>query len=183
MWLLYGWSPHFQYQTYQLEKVQRNAARFVMNDFSRFSSVTRMLEYLSWPSLEQRRKYFKLLMLFKSLSCWNSIIYFNSTSFTYSQPLSSIHHSTRTESYLHSFLPSVVKLWNNLPQSLIEIDNIDDFKQALEYYLAISLISCMIICVLYTLLEVLHSNNNIIIIIEQYHASTRYHSLDHSKSV
>ena len=49
---------------------------------------------------------------------------------------------------------SAVKLWNNLSQSLIEIDNIDDFKQSTRT-LPISLISCMIICVLYTLLEVL----------------------------
>ena len=36
----------------------------------------------------------------------------------------------RTETYLHSFLPSAVKLWNDLPQSLIEIDDVDvdDFK-------------------------------------------------------
>ena len=36
-----------------------------MNDFSRFSSITSMLNHLSWPTLEQRRNYFKLLMLFK----------------------------------------------------------------------------------------------------------------------
>ena len=33
------WSPHLRYQIYQLDKVQRSAARFVMNNFSRFSSV------------------------------------------------------------------------------------------------------------------------------------------------
>jgi len=35
----------------------KNAARFVINDFSQFSSVTRIVEHLSWPSLEQRRMY------------------------------------------------------------------------------------------------------------------------------
>ena len=50
------WSPYLQYQIYQLDKVQRSAARFVMNNFSRFSSVTSMLNHLSWPALEQRRK-------------------------------------------------------------------------------------------------------------------------------
>ena len=34
------WSPYLQYQIHQLDKVQRSAVRFVMNDFSRFSSVT-----------------------------------------------------------------------------------------------------------------------------------------------
>ena len=41
----------------------------------------------------------------------------------------------RTETYLHSFLPSAIKLWNNLPQSLTEISNIDNFKLQLEHYL------------------------------------------------
>ena len=34
------WSPHLQYQKYQIEKVQCSAARFVKNDFSYHSSVT-----------------------------------------------------------------------------------------------------------------------------------------------
>ena len=41
----------------------------------------------------------------------------------------------RTETYLHSFLPSAVKQWNNLPQQLTEINNIDHFKQEFELYL------------------------------------------------
>jgi len=127
-----------QYQTYQLEKVQRNAARFVMNDFSQFSSVTRMLEHQSWPSLEQRRTHFKLLMLLKLIYHLVEIPSITLTSLT-SCTRGHNHRFTippiRTESYLHSFLPSAVKLWNNLPQSLIKIDNIDDFKKALEHHL------------------------------------------------
>ena len=52
----------------------------------------------------------------------------------------------RTETYLHSFLPSAVKLGNDLPQSLIKIDDVDDFKQELAPLL-ISHTLCMIICV------------------------------------
>ena len=60
------WSPHLQYHIHQLlEKVQRSAARFVMNDYARYSSVTNMLNYLSWPTLEQRRN--QTINLFCSL--------------------------------------------------------------------------------------------------------------------
>ena len=50
------WSPHLQYHS---------AARFVMNDYARYSSVTNMLNYLSWPTLEQRRNQTKLVLFFK----------------------------------------------------------------------------------------------------------------------
>ena len=112
------WSPHLQYQTYQLEKIQRSAARFVMNDYSRYSSVSNMLNHLSWPTLEQRRKYIKLVMFFKIIHGLVDI------SFTLTlSPFNLItrgHHSRyilpsiRTETYLHSYLPSTLKLWNGL---------------------------------------------------------------------
>ena len=59
------WSPHLQYQIHQLEKVQHSAAHFVMNDYARYSSVTNMLNYLSWPTLEQWRNQIKLILFFK----------------------------------------------------------------------------------------------------------------------
>ena len=35
--------------------VQRRAARFVFNDFSRYSSVSRMLNQLGWSMFKQQR--------------------------------------------------------------------------------------------------------------------------------
>ena len=49
----------------QLEKFQRRAARWVLNDFSRYSSITAMINHLSWPSLESRRKISRLQSLYK----------------------------------------------------------------------------------------------------------------------
>ena len=104
------WSPYLQYQIHQLDKVQRSAARFVMNDFSQFSSVTSMLNHLSWPTLEQRRNYFKSLMLFKLI---HGLVAIPSITLT---PIASCTcgHShryyippIRTEMYLHSFYPQL----------------------------------------------------------------------------
>jgi len=56
----------------------------------------------------------------------------------YSRSVLSISYFTSqnwNDVYLHSFLPSAVKLWNNVPQSSIKIDNINDFKQELEHFL------------------------------------------------
>ena len=47
---------------------QRRAARFAMNNYDRYTSVTNMLKYLEWPTLEQRYKELKNLMLFKIMN-------------------------------------------------------------------------------------------------------------------
>ena len=45
------WCPFQQAQIYQIERIQRNMAQFVMNDYSRYSSVTSMLNHLSWKQV------------------------------------------------------------------------------------------------------------------------------------
>jgi len=62
------WDPYYNSQIQQLEKVQRRAARWIFNDYSRFSSVSAMLTELSWPSLQTRRKISTLQILHRILS-------------------------------------------------------------------------------------------------------------------
>jgi len=38
---------------------------------------------------------------------------------------------TQTDSYMYSF-PSAIKIWNNLPQNVIDSDNLERFKQKLS---------------------------------------------------
>ena len=131
------WSPHLQYQIHQIEKVQRSAARFVTNDFSYRSSVTGMLFCLRWPLLEHRRNYLKLITFYKIIRG------FIDASFTLiSHATSTRGHSqrfvtpfARTDSYLYSFLPSTINLWNSLPESLIELNDINHFKRDLSLHL------------------------------------------------
>ena len=59
------WDPYHHNAILQLEKVQRRAARWALNDFSRYNSVTAMLQQLSWPSLNSRLQIFRLQTLFK----------------------------------------------------------------------------------------------------------------------
>ena len=44
------WAPHTHTNINQLESIQRRAARFCYNNFSRFSSVTRMMSSLNLPA-------------------------------------------------------------------------------------------------------------------------------------
>ena len=42
-----------------------------------------------------------------------------------------IQPMTRIDSYLYSFFPSAIKLWNSLPQHVIDSKDYDQFKQRL----------------------------------------------------
>ena len=59
------WDPHLVKDIMKLEAVQRRAARFVVGNFRRRSSVTEMLQRLDWSSLEERRKNERLIMMHK----------------------------------------------------------------------------------------------------------------------
>ena len=69
-----------------LEKIQRRAARFVCNNYSKYDSVTDMLTLLNWASLEQRRNQAKCIMFYK---IWCLLI----LTITYSNPYP-IHEGT-----------------------------------------------------------------------------------------
>ena len=62
------WDPHTTVNIRRLESVQRRAARFCLNDFSCYTSVTSMLSTLNLPSLQSRRKTAKLITLYKIIN-------------------------------------------------------------------------------------------------------------------
>ena len=49
-----SWDPNSQRNVMKVEQVQRSAARFVMWNFDRYSSVTSTLKELNWPYLQER---------------------------------------------------------------------------------------------------------------------------------
>jgi hypothetical protein len=58
------WDPHTDTNINKLEMVQRRAARFVLNNYHRTASVSAMIDYLKWPSLQERRKDARLTMFY-----------------------------------------------------------------------------------------------------------------------
>ena len=61
------WSPHQKYQIDKLEAVQRKAARFIKNCWSREQgTVTKLLADLKWDTLQVRREKGRLLMFYKA---------------------------------------------------------------------------------------------------------------------
>ena len=57
------WDQYLQKDINCIEKIQRQAARFIKKDYR--SRVTNMLRDLELPSLQQRREFNKLVFLFK----------------------------------------------------------------------------------------------------------------------
>ena len=59
------WAPHTLSAITSIEKIQKYATRFICGDYSRYSSVTEMLQSLSLPTLSQRRDIAKVIFCTK----------------------------------------------------------------------------------------------------------------------
>ena len=141
--------PHLEYAAavtdpYQskyiqmLDRVQRRAARFVVGDFRRKSSVTKMIQELEWESLAERRKTARLCQFYfvhKGES---------PNTFTKLQQRDTNHSSrhftadaykvieTRTGRYQNSFLPRTIRDWNSLPLASTTQPTLEKFKASLS---------------------------------------------------
>ena len=87
-----------------------------------------------------RRNYLKLIMLYKiakGLIDIPSILLAPLKSKTRRHQYRFQIPQARINSYLHSFLPSTIKLWNNLPQHLVELSTfkLEQFKTQLLNFL------------------------------------------------
>ena len=128
------WEPYHHTDIYQLEAVQRRAARFVMNCYDHYQSVTKMLHNLEWPTLEQCRDHAKIIMLYKTV---HGLVHIQSDiPLTYTNAVNTRGHhlkmqqpSGRIDAYLaiDSFFSSAVKLWNSLQSNLIDSPSLDNF--------------------------------------------------------
>ena len=105
------WSPHLVGDTNRIEMVQHRSARFVHNNFNRTASVTLMLNYLNWPTLELRRNQAKLHMFYKIINNLISVphdhLIQSSTTTTRGHSVRFIHLAARPNTYLHSFPSSI----------------------------------------------------------------------------
>ena len=98
------------------------------------SSVTYMLTSLNWPSLESRCTFCKLVMFYKIINCQMEV---PSISLTSMSSVTRGHSQrfripqARINLYLFSFLPSTIKLWNTLPEDVVNQPSINCFKDVL----------------------------------------------------
>ena len=114
--------------------IQRRSARYVTNRYHSTSSVETMLQKLQWPTLEERRKKARLILLFKvangevKIDAGNILLppdrlsrHANAQSFQ----ISSCKTSIRKES---------IRDWNNQPAQVTAAESLDSFKRLLVTY-------------------------------------------------
>ena len=130
------WFPFTELNILKLEMVQRRAVRFIMNNFSRYSLVTSMIERLGLPTLKQRRNEAKVIMMYKILN--NSVLIDHNleynTNHTRGHPFKLVTLPTRINAYHNSFFPSTVT-WNNLLVEVVTSSNLEHFKKSCNSYL------------------------------------------------
>ena len=69
--MVYGatvWDPYQKYNSDKIERVQRQAARFVKSRYLRYSSVSDMLDVLGWTPISQRRQEARLILFYKIIN-------------------------------------------------------------------------------------------------------------------
>ena len=92
-----------------------------------------MLTKLNWP---QRRQQFKIIKFINNLiSVPHEYILATSLFITRGHGTKFIQLSARTAAYSLSFYPSSIKLWNSLPDFVVDSTSLESFKLNLDKYL------------------------------------------------
>jgi len=131
------WDPNKQNQIDQLEMVQRRALRFICGNYQRDASVTAMREQLNLPTLEERRKRARLTMFYKIVNNRIAIpipdyIKQRERTTRRSQQQRYMRLGSSMDTYKFSFFPRTLKDWDELPQNIVELPSLEQFKVALE---------------------------------------------------
>ena len=153
------WDPYQSRDIIAVEKVQKQAARFIKNDYkSRFEGcVTSMLEDLKLPTLQQRRLESRLVMLYKVVRGMVPAINadefliplrnkrnikprlcsdFQTTNFVQRY---SVNHTecfkipeSKSDQFKNSFFVRTVSDWNQLEECQIRAETVNSFRQAVH---------------------------------------------------
>ena len=128
-----AWSPHVTGQINSLESVQRQAARFVTNNYERTASVTEMLRDLQWDSLATRRIAHQCAMFYKIRQNFVNIPFPSCVI-----PSSRLGRTTnicsyqiiqsRVNTYKYSFFVRTIPVWNLLPTTVVSANTVQQFQ-------------------------------------------------------
>jgi len=130
------WDPSTNKNRHLLEDVQKFACRVCLKRWD--LDYDSMLQLLSIPPLTIRCEYLKLTTMYNiihghshfpsGLFAHSNFPYSSNRSLNFTRPFA------HTNYLYHSFVPSVIGLWNNLPPSLKAMPSISTFKRSLLYH-------------------------------------------------
>jgi hypothetical protein len=117
------WNPHTAELCNKIEMVQRRAARYACNIYHNTSSVTDMLQTLTWPTLQQHRLKTKLIMFYKIVhhivAVPTTILIPTDPRIRQFHPFTYRHRYAFKDPYKYSFFPNTIIHWNLLPQTIV----------------------------------------------------------------
>ena len=129
------WNPHTAEHCNKIEMVQRRAARYACNRYHNTSSVTDMLQTLTWPSLQQRRLKTKLIMFYKIVhhivAVPTTILIPTDPRIRQFHPFTYRHLHAFKDPYKYSFFPNTIIHWNLLPQTIVLCPTVNTFREQL----------------------------------------------------
>ena len=127
------WDPPSSSMIAKLEKVQHFALKIASKSWS--STYQSLLSNFNLPTLSHRRSINKITQLFKINHGFSHFLYppplhlsqvtritRSLSPFNFAQPF------CRTSTYLHSFYPSAIKIWNSLPEIIKSTNSLSHFK-------------------------------------------------------
>ena len=111
--------PIPKYNSDKVERVQHRAARFVKGRYSRYSSVSDMLDVLGWTPLSQRRREARLILFYKTSNGLAQVPFegvlveaYKGTRRKHNMKFRQIGHAN--SQYGQSFFPKTISAWNRL---------------------------------------------------------------------
>jgi hypothetical protein len=132
-----AWDPFLSSDMHRMEMVQRRAARFICNKYSRLESVTQMLNDLNLVSLSQRRQNARSKLFYKLDS---QLIPLELPDQLKRKVLNGrtdngkayTHIVTHSNPYFSSFFPRTVRDWNSLPPAAVSSPSLCSFSNKLK---------------------------------------------------
>ena len=154
------WDPHTKANIDRLERIQHRAARFITGDYRsrQPGCITKMLQNLQLPSLQDRRKHLRLKFMYKVVEglvpAIPSDLYLTPKepgrriqprTFPNSQSSLSFESSVannskcfkvtrcNTNQFKYSFINRTIIDWNHLEENVIQAKSTDSFKSLLNH--------------------------------------------------
>ena len=113
------WTNTKMYNSDKVERVHRRAEWFVKSRYSRYSSVSDMLDELGWPPFSQRRQEARLIHFYKIINGLAQVPFegvlveaYRGTRRKHNMKYRQIDHTT--SQYRQSFFPKTISTWNGL---------------------------------------------------------------------
>ena len=134
------WDPHTLSDIQKIERIQRQAARYVTGDYRRSSSVSEMIHNLKWTNLATRRSGNRLNMIYKILNDQsaitpNNFFELNKTQTRKKHDLTLRTYQPRGNIDKFAFVQRSIPEWNILPNAVVQANSTEQFRVLLEKHL------------------------------------------------